>query len=314
MQLEGNMTDFVIGDVALPVSGERDGRGETALCRLYWLDAEGRVLATTADREGPLAGEDFFAALGTVAGERTVFLRGLDRGVSTPYLAQCGDTPVLLLRAPYRGNLTVLACVPLGEAVGALRNLSLYHGVLGLPVELSPLSVAVRGSEDEREFLLLREWLHRVAAMTAKPLSRTAHTADLSAALKLRASALAKECGCLVEYDVSGLGFGDAVGVDDPLLSASLAALFFLTREYAADRLLHLTLYRDAERRPVLHARLYADAEAASAVLASLTGAYRVRGNTVQVYPDTGREGLLHVVLPFGATEISLQQLLNKFL
>lgn len=307
------MYNFMIERHILLADGEVDARAPLAAGGYYLLDGNGRVLLSNSALQKPATGEDFFAALGTVKGESTVLMKTLLHGAREPYLMQCGKTPVLVLRALYAGNLTLFAAIPPEDVGEALRHPAAYRDILGFPLALSPLSLAADNGQSERDFLLMRDWLQRVAGATAGAVLRRENAPALATVLRGRLGAIARFSGCLLQYDLSALSFGTVLGVDDALLSATLFAVCFALTPHVRDRALHIAAHRDSLGEPTLHIRFYADFEAPPTLLTSLLAALQARAMTWECYRDGSVEGLWHFTLPMCAKELSLQQLRNFF-
>lgn len=308
-----DLYDFMIKDVMLSADGELDGRSNAPVGGCFLLSHSGRVLAAYAEADLPAVGEDFFEKLGTVRGERDVLEKTLLRGAREPYLMQCGATPVLLLRLPYSGNLTLLAIVPPDEVRRALQKPAAYREILGLPLLFSPLSVAAAAPPEERAYALIREWLGLAMGAAGGTVLREEQATVLAGVLRRRLCALARFAGMMVQYDFSTLSYGTVLGVDDALLAATLSALFLSLHAVVKERALHVSAWRDSMGEPRLHVRFYSDGDVPPALLTELLRPLTLRGMAWECYRDPATAGLWHIALPICAKEISLQQLRNYF-
>ncbi len=307
------MYRFVIGNVILSSDGELDARGEALSGGCFLLSHTGKVLFARGATDLPLVGEQFFEALGTVKGERDVLEKTLLQGAREPYLMQCGKTPVLLLRLPYQGNLTLLAAIPPRAVAEALKNPSPYADILGYAIKLSPLSLTVQAASDEFAYRLITEWLQAVMPVVGGPLSREEQARHLASVLQRRLCALARFTGVLVQYDFSALSYGTVTGLDDALLVAMLGAVFCSLSPLARDGVLHIAAVRDSLGEPRLHIRIYTAEEMPPEGLAALLQSLAPRGMTWECYRDPAVADLWHIALPLCAKELSLQQLRNYF-
>ncbi|MBQ3064593.1 MAG: hypothetical protein IJC99_07350 [Clostridia bacterium] len=307
------MYDFLINGVMLSADGELDARTPITDGGYFLLSHAGKVLHAYAADGLPKVGDDFFAALGTVKGERDVLEKTLLRGAREPYLAQCGSTPVVILRLPYGGNLTLLAVIPPAEIAEILRRPAAYQEALGVPISFSPLSVTATALPDEHAYLSIRDWLRTVISATGGTVLREEQAPHLSEVLKQRLSALARFTGCLVQYDLGTLSYGTVLGADDALLAAMLAALCFTVAPIATSRALHVAVVRDRLGEPRLHVRFYSDSPMPQAALSTLLQSLAPRGMSWQCYQDPTVSALWHLSLPLCAKELSLQQLRNYF-
>ena len=307
------MYNFFIKDVLLSADGELDARGTLTDGGCFLLSHTGEVLSAYAAEGLPLVGDDFFDALSTARGECDVLAKTLLRGAREPYLMQCGDTPVLVLRLPYSGNLTLLAAIPPSDVACALRKPAAYRDILDLPVLFSPLSVAAVAPPDEGDYVRIRDWLSQTLAATGGTVLRKSQSTDLAGVLRRRIRALARYTGMLVQYDFSTLSYGTVLGADDALLAAMLSAVLFSLCKVARERALHIFAARDSMGEPRLHVRFYSEAEVPSAELTALLRPLSLRGMTWECYRDSSAVGLWHLSLPLCGKELSLQQLRNYF-
>ena len=307
------MFDFIINSVMLSADGELDARGLSPAGGCFLLSHTGKVLLQYGEDGLPLVGESFFERLGTVRGECDVLEKTLLRGAREAYLMQCGDTPVLLFRLLYCGNLTLLAVIPPSEVRAVLRKPAAYRDILGLPVAFSPLSVSAEAPPDERAYAQIREWLQSALAAAGGTVLREEQATQLASVLRRRLCGLARLTGMLVQYDFSTLSYGTVLGVDDALLAAMLAALLLSLHGEVQNRALHIAAVRDSMGDPRLHVRFYSRAEMPPAVLSDMLYSLSLRGMTWECYRDSMVAELWHISLPLCAKEISLQQLRNYF-
>lgn len=307
------MYDFMINDVMLSADGELDARGEILEGGYFLLSHTGTVLFANAAEGLPLVGEQFFEALGTVRGECDVLQKTLLRGAREPYLMQCGRTPVLLLRLPYCGNLTLLAAIPPKAVAQVLRYPAPYAEILGFPIQFSPLSVAANAASDERAYVLIRDWLQTVMPAVGGTVLREENAVQLGNILQRRLCGLARFASLLVQFDFSTLSYGTVLGVDDALLAAILSAVLFSLSVVSRNRTVHIAAVRDGIGEVRLHVRFYSEATIPSDELTSLLQPLAFRGMTWQCYRDPAIMGLWHISLPLCAKELSLQQLRNYF-
>ena len=297
----------------LSADGELDARGEVNTGGYFLLSHTGEVLFARGGGDLPLVGEQFFEALGTVKGERDVLEKTLLRGAREPYLLQCGETPVLLFRLPYRGNLTLLAAIPPRVVAEVLKNPAPYADISGYSIKLSPLSLAAQAAPDEHGYRLMTEWLQTVMPVVSGTLLREEQAKHLASILQRRLCALARFTGVLVQYDLSALSYGTVTGLDDALLVAMLGAVFCSLSSLARDRVLHIAAVRDSLGEPRLHIRIYTAEKMPPDGLAALLQSLAPRGMKWECYRDPAVTGLWHIVLPLCAKELSLQQLRNYF-
>ncbi len=305
--------DFMIKDVMLAADGELDARKVLSEGGYFLLSHTGNVLFANAAEGLPLVGEQFFEALGTARGECDVLQKTLLRGAREPYLMQCGRTPVLLLRLPYCGNLTLLAAIPPESVAQALRYPASYAEILGYPIKFSPLSVAAIAPSDEHAYLLIRDWLQTVMPAVGGTVLREEKAIQLANVLQRRLCGLARFTGMLVQFDFSTLSYGTVLGVDDALLAAMLSAVLFALSALSLDRAVHIAAVRDSMGEPRLHVRVYSEEAIPSDELTALLQPLAFRGMKWQCYRDPAIMGLWHISLPLCAKELSLQQLRNYF-
>lgn len=304
------MQDLLVEDIVLPIGGIADGTVNVQQDSLYLLDGEGTVVSCRSLRQIPATGTNFWRELSAARGEVNALYRTLARGERSMYLMQCGPLPVLVMRYPYRANLSLLAAIPAGELAQALRTPAAYDGHLCRDLQLSPLSVAKRMPYEQEICSKAREWFLPYLRTIARDGSRCEEASTLLQILTARTFRVAHLCGVRAEYDFGGIGYGTVEGVDYALLTAQLFAVMLIAARAARDKYVYLSVERAAGTAPVIYARMcLADATDPLPELTSLRRTAALRGITFEAFFDPARQGLLHLRFSFCSTEISVQQL-----
>jgi hypothetical protein len=295
-------------DVFHHFHGCEDGRCGPFEDSLFLLDAAGTVLGCRSNLESPVRGEDFFAALHTDPAEKTALFETLTAFTEDSYLMQCGDVPVLILRAGFPAARLLVAVVPPKRLHATLRSPAALVDALGQHLILSPTSLRTYRAPREKPLDACNEWLIPYQQATFFTGSGKDHGNAVAYVLAGRISRLVALCGVLLEYDLSGIGGAPLPNADMRLLSATLTALFLLARRAAPTHGLSLYIERRGPDAPAVHATLQTSTPPGDFTeLAGLAALAERRGMLFDVARDLKDPSLWHIAFTFCPKELSLQ-------
>jgi hypothetical protein len=295
-------------DVFHHFHGCEDGRCGPFEDSLFLLDAAGTVLGCRSNLEFPVRGADFFASLHTDPAEREALFESLTAFTEDSYLMQCGDVPVLILRAGFPAARLLVAVVPPPGLRPLLQFPAAYVDALGQHLVLSPASLRAYRAPREKLLDACNEWLIPYQQASFFNGSGNDHGNAVAYVLAGRISRLVALCGVSLEYDLSGIGAAPLPNADLRLFSTTLTALFLLARRAAPTHGLSLYIERRGPDAPAVHATLYTDIPQKDFTeLAGLAAIAERRGMLFDVTRDLKDPSLWHIAFTFCPKEISLQ-------
>lgn len=304
----------MIGEYALPIGGVAEGQQVVHHDHLYLLDARGTVISSRATRGMPVAGDEFFRALGTSVAERRALYRALEGGWRCLYLMQCGPVPVLILCHLYRADMSLVAVIPDEPLFTALRTPAAYAEHLFTEVQLSPFSASRQMPFSEQTCLAAREWMLPYVRAVVHEGHSTEKAFALEQWLTLRTVRWANLIGVNAYYDFAGMGYGTVEDIDYAVLSTDLLALMLACKRVSNDATLYLAIERDGYHAPCVYARLSLTDCVLPTELEAAQRSSLIRGMQFSAHFDATREGLLHVRFSFCGSPIDLQELRNRFI
>ena len=241
--------------------GRADGRSGTFPESLYLLSADHTVIgmrpATHPTGPEVKPGDRFFDHFPINDTERAT-LRSCTNGVNdSSLLFRAGDRPMLAVCACYASTNTLLVAVPEGELKRHLDRPAAYDGILELEERLlfSLASLSRNAPKTVEGYDMLSDWVRRLhRPFFFEEGLETEYDAPV-AIVAVRLMALARLCGCRLDFDLTAMSYSyHDVHPFELLIPTALSILMAVYRT-APDRSLTLYGWHEVDRGVFFAAR-----------------------------------------------------------